>query len=276
MDAEQWKERQEAKAERCRELADKARSRSEAANASARRIADIIPMGQPILIGHHSEGRHRRDLARIHLGYDKAIEESGKADHYKRKADSIENPRAISSDNPDAIALLKAKLSAMEGRREAYRAKNKELRASGEEPLPSYALSNLAGNIGTVKKRIAWLEQQQSAEYATVERDGIEVSHNKEINRIQIRFPGIPPEETRHRLKSNGFRWSPREGVWQRQPSPWAYHLALGFFPGSEERQPVKDRCAFCQWELNEGEGVKLDDTDKKFCADCAKGKKRV
>lgn len=32
---------------------------------AARAIGDHIPFGQPILVGHHSEGRHRRDLARI-------------------------------------------------------------------------------------------------------------------------------------------------------------------------------------------------------------------
>ena len=39
---------------------------SEAAQAAADRISDAIPFGQPILVGHHSEGRHRRDLDRIH------------------------------------------------------------------------------------------------------------------------------------------------------------------------------------------------------------------
>lgn len=40
---------------------------------------------------------------------------------------------------------------------------------------------------------------------------------NASINRLQIIFDGKPDEETRNTLKANGFRWSPREGAWQRQ-----------------------------------------------------------
>src|SRR5690606_225754 len=47
--------------------------------AHAQNIASAIPPGQPILVGHHSERRHRRDLNRINgltrKGFD-ALEES--------------------------------------------------------------------------------------------------------------------------------------------------------------------------------------------------------
>ena len=36
-------------------------------------------------------------------------------------------------------------------------------------------------------------------------------------NRLQILFDGKPDEETRAALKSNGFRWSPKNQAWQRQ-----------------------------------------------------------
>lgn len=54
--------------------AAKARAVGDAAWERGRQIADMIPMGQPILVGHHSEGRHRRDLARIRRHSDKAVE----------------------------------------------------------------------------------------------------------------------------------------------------------------------------------------------------------
>ena len=38
-----------------------------------------------------------------------------------------------------------------------------------------------------------------------------------EQNRLQILFDGKPDEETRAALKSNGFRWSPKNQAWQRQ-----------------------------------------------------------
>jgi len=40
---------------------------------------------------------------------------------------------------------------------------------------------------------------------------------NKEINRIQLIFDGIPDENIRTALKSKGFHWSRREGAWQRE-----------------------------------------------------------
>ena len=43
------------------------------------------------------------------------------------------------------------------------------------------------------------------------------IDDKKEDKRLQLKFPGKPDETTRSLLKSNGFRWSPREGAWQRQ-----------------------------------------------------------
>lgn len=44
----------------------------------------------------------------------------------------------------------------------------------------------------------------------------IEIKENAEIARIQLLFPGKPDDQTRHTLKSHGFRWSPSQGAWQR------------------------------------------------------------
>lgn len=45
----------------------------------------------------------------------------------------------------------------------------------------------------------------------------IEVIKNHQIDRIQIMFPDKPSEEVRGILKNNAFKWSPSQGVWQRQ-----------------------------------------------------------
>ncbi|HAO14890.1 MAG TPA: hypothetical protein DDE71_04930, partial [Tenacibaculum sp.] len=39
-----------------------------------------IPFGQPILVGHHSEKRHRRTIEKAHRAMDKCLEESKKAE----------------------------------------------------------------------------------------------------------------------------------------------------------------------------------------------------
>lgn len=46
---------------------------------------------------------------------------------------------------------------------------------------------------------------------------GFKIERNNDINRLQLKFDGKPNANTRSILKSNGFRWSPREGAWQRQ-----------------------------------------------------------
>lgn len=49
------------------------------------------------------------------------------------------------------------------------------------------------------------------------EFDGGTVEINRVANRLQIFFEGKPDAAVRDELKSNGFRWSPKAGAWQRQ-----------------------------------------------------------
>lgn len=57
--------RAEERAERFEGYAESRRGESDHAFEAGRRLADSIPLGQPILIGHHSERRARRDAERI-------------------------------------------------------------------------------------------------------------------------------------------------------------------------------------------------------------------
>ncbi|MFD9007759.1 DUF3560 domain-containing protein [Streptomyces sp. NPDC059552] len=58
-------QRAAGRADRFSDRADRAADASEAALAEARRIGSAILFGQPILVGHHSEKRHRAALDRI-------------------------------------------------------------------------------------------------------------------------------------------------------------------------------------------------------------------
>ena len=49
---------------------------------------------------------------------------------------------------------------------------------------------------------------------------------NVEENRLQILFDDKPDADTRTKLKSHGFRWSPRNGAWQRMRSNAATYYA--------------------------------------------------
>ena len=43
------------------------------------------------------------------------------------------------------------------------------------------------------------------------------VVENSELMRLQLVFDGKPSDEVRAALKKHGFRWSPKNGAWQRQ-----------------------------------------------------------
>jgi hypothetical protein len=60
--------------ERLAERAERVAGQAEAVRARVDRITACIPLGQPILVGHHSEARSRRDAARIHDGSRQAYE----------------------------------------------------------------------------------------------------------------------------------------------------------------------------------------------------------
>lgn len=78
------------RAERMEEHAENAAKRA----AQAFDRADLsegksgIPFGQPILVGHHSERRHRRAIERADNAMRKGIEETDKAAYFERRAEN--------------------------------------------------------------------------------------------------------------------------------------------------------------------------------------------
>jgi len=66
-------ERAEAKADRLETLSERRAVDADHARVAVAAIADNIPFGQPILVGHHSERHARKDAERIENGMRKAI-----------------------------------------------------------------------------------------------------------------------------------------------------------------------------------------------------------
>lgn len=66
-------DRAEERAERFEDYSDKRANDADRARATVDAIAKHIPMGQPILIGHHSERHARRDAEKIENGMRKAV-----------------------------------------------------------------------------------------------------------------------------------------------------------------------------------------------------------
>ena len=151
----------------------------------------------------------------------------------------------IMSDDARAIEKLEMKLEALERSHEHMKAVNawwrkhktlddcpeltqeqrEKIKADMErgmrfdnQPYQSWALSNKSANIRRVRERIEALKKEQEhAEQPTEEaHEGYTLRENAEICRIQFIFDGKPEESIRAILKSNGFRWAPSEGAWQR------------------------------------------------------------
>lgn len=255
MPREDYYEKQAEKLERYQNLAEKKEAEGNALIARAHQMADQIPFGQPILVGHYSEKGDRNYRARINSTWDRGFETLKTAEHYERKVQSIESNRAISSDAPDAVDLLKAKLAKCVEFQEHAKTANKICRKKvtdeekiklliksglkestakeclvpdfcGRVGVPAYALTNNNGNMKRIKERITELEKAQTDKSTEYEIGNITITDSVEDNRIMITFPGVPDESIRARLKSDGFRWSPSSGAWQ------AYRSAAWKIPG--------------------------------------------
>jgi hypothetical protein len=66
-------ERAEERAERFAGYSDSRAKEADSAHAAVHAISEHIPFGQPILVGHHSERRARKDAQRIHDNMRKAV-----------------------------------------------------------------------------------------------------------------------------------------------------------------------------------------------------------
>jgi hypothetical protein len=100
--------------------------------------------------------------------------------------------------------------------------------------FPDYSLKNNNANIRRLKARLESIRKMQTqAAPEDIEVNGIRLVENVELNRVRLFFPGKPPAEVRDKLKSDGFRWSPFNGCWQRHRSPLSTHLAKRFLEGT-------------------------------------------
>ena len=79
-------DRAEARAERFEDYKENRIKDAEQAQAGVHRIADGIPFGQPILVGHHSERHARKDAERIQNGMARTVKMWETADYWQRRA----------------------------------------------------------------------------------------------------------------------------------------------------------------------------------------------
>ena len=181
-----YRERREAKAQRLRDWADQRDARAEAARAEGTQQLEAIPLGQPILRGHHSEKRDRNYRQRAVNKLSSAHEDNRKATQMRDRANTIDAAaaKAIYSDDPDPAQLLTEKITALEEQRSRITAFNASCRKGAPDPslldprqqrdlldtialtpynlgkggqFPTYVLSNISGRLSKLRKRLAQL-----------------------------------------------------------------------------------------------------------------------
>ena len=215
-----YEQRVEAKKDRFGALANLATTQSNTTFSQAQSLGASIPLGQPILIGHHSERRDRNYRARISATYQKSFDLQGKAEHYARKAAAV-GTSGISSDDPDAIIKLTAELE----ERQLVQARMKAANKLKKGDYPSYKLTNNNAQIVRITKRIAQLNANAKRVDAEIVGQGYQCKQDTAENRMMFIFDAKPSEAMRTILKNNAFKWSPNRNAWVRMlnnASVWA------------------------------------------------------
>ena len=153
--------------------------------------------------------------------------------------------RPIMRGDENAIKALQDKIDGLEKQKELAKDLNKFFRKGGKiedydgeitETLkeeigflicqgydPYISTTNMNAEIRRLKERLESLKkakEEGTTETITEDSAGNElfkVIKNTEIMRLQLIFDGKPSDEVREVLKKNGFKWSPKNGAWQRQ-----------------------------------------------------------
>lgn len=233
------RERLEAKLVKRAEWADKANKRAEQRWEASRRAVEHIPLGQPILVGHHSEARHRRDLERSRNNAFKACEEHDLARHHAAKADGLERQleTCIFHDDDNAVSQLEQKLAGLQARRERLRELNKRIRAAVKAGMPdgwlsqlgatedeikeiqsnarcwgspmwgSYKFSNLGGQIKQVQSRIEDVKRRAERTARAEAAGGVCIAETAE-GWAQVTFAERPERSIIQALKEARFHFS--------------------------------------------------------------------
>lgn len=241
------RERLAAKAEKRSEWAESRSAKADADwdKADLSEAKSGIPLGQPILVGHHSEARHRRIIAKADNAMRRAAESSKMAAHHRQKAAGLEAllARSIFDDDPDAIEALSARIAAREEQRATNNSINKIVRrkpraeptpekiqdliglgmteatakalfvpdCGGQVGIPAYVNANLSGNIKRDRDRIPRIQTSRRNQEAAEASGGMSIFENQ-AGQAVVTFAEKPHRDIIDALKAAGFRWG--RGSW--------------------------------------------------------------
>ncbi|MCA7888337.1 MULTISPECIES: DUF3560 domain-containing protein [Burkholderia] len=227
-----FQQRQHDRRTRLEARANKARSASRIAYTAAKEMASVIPAGQPVLAGHYSESRDRNYRDRIHKTFGKSFALDDRADELERRAAAV-GKGGVSSDDPDAVAKLRAQLVALEDRHDRMKRTNQLVRRddraglarmgyqpdaidklftpdfAGRVGFAPYEITNSSANIRRIRDRIAQLEKIAARTSVEQQGEGYVYREDIEDNRAAFIFDAKPAKNVRELLRRNAFLFSP-------------------------------------------------------------------
>lgn len=234
------RERLERKLEKRREWAEKAEQRADSLSEQSHKMMSVIPMGQPILIGHYSEKRDRNYRNRAWNKMGRAVEQRDLAEHHVSKAGGLENQldKAIFSDDPDAVEAIEARIAENEAKREKMKKVNSLYRKNdieglaaiginyetlkaklaaaggywGSAPHLAYELSNLGQRISGDKKRLEQVKTQNTRRAEAEAAPTGTLLQNCNGGYCRVTFAEKPDRSVLNALKTAGFWWA--KGSW--------------------------------------------------------------
>ncbi|HEN3647881.1 TPA: DUF3560 domain-containing protein, partial [Yersinia enterocolitica] len=242
-----YEQRLEEKRDRLESRALKSRRLSNEAYEQSHRLTEMIPFGQPILVGHHSERRHRAALDKSWNKMGQSVALSEKAEYYDRRAAAV-GSAGISSDDPSAIEKLEEKLAKQKKAHSQMIAANKVIRSKSDDEskrlslfeigfseasinaslkpdcmgvigFASYQLTNSNQRIKATEKRLNELKKVRAIDVPdTQEFNGFAVTYDMDENRILIKFDAKPSAEICKLMRRYSFNFSPtRNNSWVRK-----------------------------------------------------------
>ena len=230
------RERLTAKLERRQEWAGKASARSSSAFNAARQLADQIPLGQPILVGHHSERHARRDAERIRSNMGKGVDAQNLAGHHRGKAGGLKRQldECVFSDDADAVAQLEGRIAENEQKRDRKKLVNRLFRKGDavgltalgydidvlrramegncswdKQPFPAYELTNLGARIRADKVRIEEIQRRAVRSEQADAAGGVLIEGGEYV---RVTFAEKPARVVLDALRAADFTWS--SGSW--------------------------------------------------------------
>ena len=261
------RERLERKQTKREEWAEKAEGRAAAHFDAAQKLAHQIPLGQPILVGHHSEGHARRDAERIGNKMDQGCTEMDKAQHHASKAAGLEHQldHSVFSDDPDAVEALEARIAEREAEcarvkklnaairreqkaglsdgwlqrigatEEEARAilRNVEVNWRHEPVFPSYHLTNLRARIRADRERLTQVQARQARQARTEAAGGVLIERIG-TDWCSVTFEAKPARAVLDALRAAGYRWS--GGSWTGEAAQLP--AEVGTVPPDTEPKP--------------------------------------